>query len=69
MRRAISKGTSDSASLGAEALPSGYAEISKAMQGQPGAAPVGGVIDKAGAPLLGLIALAAHWVKQRGGSD
>lgn len=67
MSRAVSKGTSDPASFGAEALPAGYSEISKAMHGQSAAAPEGSAIDRARAPLVGLIALAAHWVKKRGG--
>jgi len=65
MNRSTSKGNYDPASFGAEALPAGFREISKAMRSQPSAT-AGGAMDQARAPLVGLIALASHWMKKRG---
>jgi hypothetical protein len=67
MGRTVTKGTNDPASFGAEALPAGYSEICRAMHGQSAATPEVSAIDRARTPLVGLIALAAHWVKKRGG--
>ena len=66
MRRATPNGSSDPASFGAEALPAGYSEISRTMHGEAPATTEGGLIVRPSAPLIGLIALAAHWVKKRG---
>lgn len=65
--RPMTKGSNDPASFGAEALPAGYSEISRAMRGQTAATTEGTAIERARAPLVGLIALAAHWMKKRGG--
>lgn len=62
------KGGNDPASFGAEALPSGFKEICKTLHGVPRPA-VPGVRKEAGAPLIGLIALAEHWLKKRGSGD
>jgi len=53
------------ASFGAEALPGGLAEINDTILSQPHAA------DRvspspAKAPLVGLLALAAHWMRKHG---
>jgi len=66
MRRATPSGSSDPASFGAEALPAGYSEISRTMYGEAPATTEGNVTVRPRAPLVGLIALAAHWVKKRG---
>jgi hypothetical protein len=66
MGRTVTKGTNDPASFGAEALPAGYSEISRTMHGEAPATTEVSAIDRARAPLVGLIALAAHWVKKRG---
>jgi len=66
MRRAAPNGSNDPASFGAEALPAGYSEISRTMHGEAPVATEGSVVVRARAPLVGLIALAAHWVKKRG---
>lgn len=62
------KGFYDPASFGAEALPSGFKEICKALHSvPPPAAP--GERQAPRAPLIGLIALAEHWLKKRGSGD
>ena len=66
MRRAVPDGSNDPSSFGAEALPAGYSEISRTMHGEAPAPTRGGASVSARAPLVGLIALAAHWVKKRG---
>jgi len=53
------------ASFGAEALPGGLTEINAVMRGQ--SHPADRVPPApAKAPLLGLIALAAHWMRKNG---
>ena len=66
MDRATSKASSDPASYGAEALPAGFNEMSKAMHSEHSATQ-GGTPAQSTAPLVGLIALAAHWLKKHGG--
>lgn len=66
MRRTMPNGNSDPASFGAEALPAGYSEITRTMHGEAPATTEGSANVRARAPLVGLIALAAHWVKKRG---
>jgi hypothetical protein len=66
MRRRVPNGSNDPSSFGAEALPAGYSEISRTMHGEAPETTAGSVIAGARAPLVGLIALAAHWVKKRG---
>jgi hypothetical protein len=66
MRRAMPSGSNDPSSYGAEALPAGYSEISRTMHGEAPAKTEGRAIVRARAPLVGLIALAAHWIKKRG---
>ena len=64
MDRPMPKANNDPASYGAEALPAGFREMSDVMRSQSQATPDGaGAQPKA--PLLGLIALAAHWMKKR----
>lgn len=65
MNRTMSKGNNDPASYGAEALPAGFSEMSKAIRDQSSAMQ-GSAVQQARAPLVGLIALAAHWMKKRG---
>ncbi len=65
MDRPMSKGNNDPASYGAEALPAGFSEMSTAMRDHSSATR-GDALRQAGAPLIGLIALAAHWMKKRG---
>jgi hypothetical protein len=65
MDRAMPQANNDAASYGAEALPAGFAEMSRALHSQPSAAPSGAPAQPS-APLVGLIALAAHWMKKRG---
>ena len=65
MDRDMIKGGNDPASFGAEALPSGFKEICRTLHGVPPPA-VDGVRKEARAPLIGLIALAEHWLKKRG---
>jgi hypothetical protein len=64
MERPMPKAINDSASYGAEALPAGFREMSDVMRSQSPASQ-GGAGEQPGAPLLGLIALAAHWMKKR----
>ena len=66
MGRAMSSGNNDPATFGAEALPAGFNEMSKAMRGQHSATE-GVAVEPPAAPLVGLIALAAHWMKKRAG--
>jgi len=66
MSRDMSNGNNDPASFGAEALPAGFNEMSKAMRGQHAAAE-GVAVEPPAAALVGLIALAAHWMKKRAG--
>jgi len=66
MRRATPNGSNDPASFGAEALPAGYSEISRTMHGEAPATTESSAVVRTSAPLVGLIALAAHWVKKRG---
>ena len=65
MDRDMIKGGNDPASFGAEALPSGFKEICRTLHGVPRPA-VPDVHMKARAPLIGLIALAEHWLNKRG---
>ncbi len=58
------KANNDPASYGAEALPAGFREISKAMRSQRSATE-SGAAEQPRSPLVGLIALAAHWMKKR----
>ena len=55
----------DAASYGAEALPAGFAEMSRTMRSQASTTQASAVAQPS-APLIGLIALAAHWMKKRG---
>ena len=66
MNRKMAKGYNDPASYGAEALPAGFNEMSTAMRDHSLAAQ-GSALQQARAPLVGLIALAAHWMKKRAG--
>ena len=58
------KANDDPASYGAEALPAGFREISDVMRSQSQATQ-GVAAEQPRTPLLGLIALAAHWMKKR----
>ncbi len=54
------------AAFGAEAMPGGLSEINEAIRGrQPGADRIPPAPSKA--PLVGLIALAALWMRKHGG--
>ena len=64
MDRDMPRTNNDTASYGAEALPAGFAEMSRALHSQP-AAMQGRAVARPNAPLVGLIALAAHWMKKR----
>ena len=68
MDRDMIKGSNDPASFGAEALPSGFKEICTTLHGVARPA-VPGAREEARAPLIGLIALAEHWLKKRGSGD
>jgi hypothetical protein len=56
----------DPASLGAEALPAGFREMSQAI-GEHRSARAGTPVHREPAPLMGLIALAALCMRKRGG--
>lgn len=58
----------DSATLGAEALPGGLVEFNNAMGFETRTANQSGP-HRAKAPLLGLVVLALHWMRQRGNRD
>jgi hypothetical protein len=64
MDRPKPKASDDPASYGAEALPAGFREMSDVMRIHSQATQ-GGAGAQPRAPLLGLIALAAHWMKKR----
>jgi hypothetical protein len=64
MDRPVPKANNDPASYGAEALPAGFREISDLLRSQAQATQ-GGAGEPPRAPLLGLIALASHWMKKR----
>jgi hypothetical protein len=64
MDRPMAKSNNDPASYGAEALPAGFREISEVLRSQS-QAKRGGAGVQPRAPLLGLIALASHWMKKR----
>lgn len=63
------KANQDTASYGAEALPAGFAEMRRAMGGAQDTAPRAGASGTGDARLVGLIALAAHWIKKRRSGD
>lgn len=53
-------------SFGAEALPGGLSEINAARRGEPPAAERVASSGRS-TPLVGLIALVTHWLRQGGG--
>jgi hypothetical protein len=61
----MQKRDSELDSFGAEAMPGGLAEINDAIRAQPDA-PDRVPPSVAKAPLVGLIALAAHWMRKIG---
>jgi hypothetical protein len=65
MDRNMSRANHDAASYGAEALPAGFAEMSRTMRSDASIGE-GSAVAQPSAPLIGLIALAAHWMKKRG---
>jgi hypothetical protein len=66
MERRVPTQSPDPASLGAEALPAGFREMSQAI-GEHRPAGAGTPAPREPAPLMGLIALAALWMRKRGG--
>jgi hypothetical protein len=54
----------DTAAYGAEALPGGLREINAQRHGEP-PAPARAAAPAQPTPLVGLIALARHWLRQR----
>jgi hypothetical protein len=66
MERRAPTQSPDPASLGAEALPAGFREMSQAI-GEHRPAGAGTPVPRERAPLMGLIALAALWMRKRGG--
>jgi hypothetical protein len=54
----------DAAAFGAEALPGGLREINAQRHGEP-PAPARAAAPGQPTPLVGLIALARHWLRQR----
>jgi len=65
MERVPAKSSQDAASFGAEALPARFGEIDEALNGSA-ADRSGSAAPGSAAPLVGLIALAANWMKKRG---
>jgi hypothetical protein len=66
MERRVPTRSPDPASLGAEALPAGFREMSQAI-GEHRTAGADTPLPRERAPLMGLIALAALWMRKRGG--
>ena len=67
MERRVPTRSPDPASLGAEALPAGFREMSQAIGEHRPAAGAVTPVPRERAPLMGLIALAALWMRKRGG--
>jgi hypothetical protein len=55
----------DTAAFGAEALPGGLREINAQRRGEPPPARIAPAAQST--PLVGLIALVMHWLRQGGG--
>lgn len=67
MERSMTKARDDVDSYGAEALPAGFGELRKALlDGTPAGARRPS--QPPPAPVVGLIALAAHWMNKRSGA-
>lgn len=67
MERPRVKASEDPASYGAEALPAGVSEMHQVLHSDLPAGS-GGAAQRPAPPLIGLITLAAHWAKKRGGA-